>query len=497
MTLSDRLSALSPEQRALFEKLRQKQAAEAAPPSTEPPPVQAVSGPLGLGDWPLSLDQERIWQLHEDDPDLVSWNVDAGSYASGDLDLPLFRAALDEVVRRHAAWRTTFPRVDGQPVQRVVPWLAPAVWLFDVSALPPERRDPVGRRAVYEHTRKPFDLVHGPLVRMSLVRLAPREYLYLITIHHLVTDWIAYQIFLSELLTIYAAYRAGRPSPLPPPALQFPDYALWERARWQSEGEALAREARFWQRELAGFPTTLDLPADRPRPPVQSQRGGVYHVSAGAARTERLRALARAEGATTFMATLAVVATLLWRLTGLEKVVVGSNGANRPRPELLPVAGLFLNQIPFAVDLSGDPTFRQLVGRCRKTALAAYSHQFLPFSRLIEILGVAKDRSRYPVVQAVLLVLEVQTPEEFAGLDFRPILVFDDNSRWDLMFGLYDHPREGLTGPLEYNADLFDEPTAGRYLALFYALMDRAVADPDAPISTLPTFAACRGDEPR
>ena len=485
MTVADRLSALSPEQRALFEKLRLRQ----APAQTPPPPVRPVSGPQGLGDWPLSFDQERLWRLHQDDPRLIAWNVDAGSYVAGDLDLPHFLAALDELVRRHAAWRTTFPVVAGRPIQRVVEFLPPAVSLLDLSALPSERRLRVGLDAAYEQTRVPFDLARGPLLRMALVRQSEREHLYLLTIHHLVTDWITFQIFFHELMAVYEALRAGRPSPLPSPPVQYPDYVVWER-EWLT-GEILAGEAAFWRRELAGFPLALELPTDRPRPAVQSQRGGLSPMAAGRPRTERLRALARAEGATMFMAVLAVLAVLLWRFTGKEKIVIGSNGANRARPELEPVAGFFLTQIPFAVDLAGDPTFRQLVGRGRRAALAAYTHQNLPFSRLIEALGVAPDPSRHPVVQAVLLLLEVQGgvgAMRTADLAFRPVGLYDGNSRWDLMFGLYDDPAAGLAGPVEYNADIFDPGTIGRLLALFYRLLDRAVAVPDAPISTFPVW---------
>jgi len=485
MSLAERLGALTPEQRELFEALRRKRM---APPRT-PPPVRSVSGPLGLGDWPLSFDQERLWRLHQEDPGLISWNVDAGSYVDGELDLPAFLAALHEMVRRHAAWRTTFPVVDGRPVQRVVDFVAPETSFIDLGALPPERRERAGHRAIYDHTRNPFDLARGPLLRMALVRLGEREHLYLVTIHHLVTDWITYHILFRDLMQDYLARRAGRPSPLPPPPLQFPDYVLWEREWWQ--GEALAEEARFWRQELAGFPLALDLPADRPRPPVQSQRGGLYRASVGAARSDRLRALARAEGATTLMAVLAALYALVWRSTGQEKMILGTNTANRARAELEPVVGFFLTQLPFAGDVSGDPTFRELLARSRRTALSAYAHQSFPLAKLIEALadeapGLAADRSRYPVIQVLLLILEVPPPPPPGGLAFRPVVLYDGNSRWDLMFGLHDDHRTGLGGPLEYNADLFDPSTVGRLLELFYLLLAAAVDDPDLPLSALP-----------
>jgi hypothetical protein len=488
MSVADRLSALSPAQRALFERLRERQ----SPPARRaPPPVAAVSGPLGLGDWPLSFDQERLWRLHQEAPGLVSWNVDAGSYVEGDLDLRLFVTALHLLVRRHAAWRTTFPVVEGRPVQRVVEMVEPEIALVDLRALPRELRERAGHRAIYDHTRKPFDLERGPLVRMALVRLDGRESLYLATIHHLVTDWIAFHILFRELMLVYRALSAGRPSPLPPPPLQYPDYVLWERDWWQ--GEALAEEARFWQGELAGFPLALDLPADRQRPAVQSQRGGLYRVSVSPSMSARLHALARAEGATMLMAVLAALYALLWRFSGQERMVLGTNTANRARAELEPVAGFFLTQLPLAGDAAGDPTFRELVARSRRTALAAYAHQSFPLSKLIEVLvpdhpELADDRGRYPIVQVLLLLLEVLPAVESPGLAFRPVVLYDGNSRWDLMFGLHDDHELGLGGPLEYNADIFDPATVGRLLELFYRILDRAVADPDVRLSQLPAF---------
>jgi hypothetical protein len=489
LSVVDRLSALSPEQRALFEKLRERQPRRPEPRT--PPPVRPVSGPSGVGDWPLSFDQERLWQLHRENPALISWNVDAGSHVRGELDLPIFLAAFHALIRRHAAWRATFPVVDGRPVQRVHPFLAPEAALVDVSALPAELRERAGHRAIYDHTRNPFDLERGPLLRIALVRLAEREHLYLLTIHHLATDWITFQILFAELMQVYAALRAGLPSPLsvlPPLPAQYPDFVVWER-EWL-QGEVLAAEAEHWRRELAGFPPTLDLPTDRPWPAVQRQRGGLYRARAGAERSARLRSLARREGGTTFIAVLAVLDALFWRLSGQEKIVVGSNSANRARPELFPVAGFFLTQVPFATDAGGDPTFRELLGRARRTALTAYAHQSFPFSRLIEAVAPPPDPRRNPIVQALLLILEGESQASSSGVDSRPIELFDGNSRWDLMFGLYDLHDEGLSGPIEYNADVFDAATIGRLLELFYRLIDAVTADPELRLSQLPAFDA-------
>jgi hypothetical protein len=484
MATADRLAALTPAQRVLFERLREQSRQSRTEPARTPPPVRRVSGPDGAGDWPLSFDQERLWRLHRDRPGLVSWNVDAGSRIRGALDVSLFLAAFHAVVRCHAAFRATFPVVDGRPVQRVVPFLAPAASVLDLTAVPAALREDAGHRAIYDHTRQPFDLARGPLLRLALVRLAEREHLFLVTIHHLATDWVTFQILFQEILQVYGALRAGRSPSLPAPPVQFTDYVLWERAWLQ--GEVLEEEAGFWRRELAGFPLVLDLPGDRPRPAVQSQRGGLYRVRAGAAVSDRLRELAQREGGTMFMAVLAVLGIVIGRVTGQERFLIGSNGANRARPELEPVAGFFLTQIPFAIDLAGNPTFRGLLGRVRRTALAAYAHQNLPFSKLIEVLGAADDGSRNPVVQVLLLLLQGESGAQTGDLSFEPVGLYDGNSRWDLMFGLYDYHDAGLTGPLEYNTDIFDAPAIGRLVELFDRMLEAVTAAPDARLSDLP-----------
>jgi hypothetical protein len=405
----------------------------------------------------------------------------------GDLEVPALAAALQELVRRHAAWRASFPVVAGRPVQRVAGHVGLDFAVIDVTALPAERREAEGRRALFDRTRAVFDLERGPLVRAALVRLEVREHFCLLTVHHIATDWITFQIAFQELMALYQAARTGAPSPLPEPALQFPDYALWEREQWS--GEALRDYAEFWRHELAGFPLALDLPGDRPRPPAQSQRGGMIPFTSGPEPAHRLRALARREGVTTFMALLAVVDALLFRLTGRERLVVGSNSANRPRPELEPVVGLFLTQVPFAVDLAGDPTFRELLARVKKSSLAAYTHQNMPFDKLVEVLRPEPDASRNPVVQVLLLVLAGQSHGGAGSVDSEAVPLFDGNSRWDLMFGLYDYDDLGFSGPVEFNADIVDRATVERWLGLFRRILDRVTADPQVRLSRLPSLA--------
>jgi hypothetical protein len=487
VSVAARVAALTPEQRALFEALRRRRQERAT--TLQPPPVSRVTASTAaVGDWPPSIDQERLWRLHRENPALVSWNVDAASRMRGDLQVPALAAALRELIRRHAAWRSCFPVVEGRPVQRVAERAALDFAVIDVAALPADRREAAARRALYARTRAVFDLERGPLVRAALVRLGEREHLWLLTVHHIATDWISFQIAFAELMALYEAARARRPSPLPEPALQFPDYALWEREWWS--GEALADYAEFWRRELAGFPLALDLPADRRRPAVQSQRGGMIPFSSGPGPAHRLRSLARSEGLTSFMALLAVVDALLFRLTGRDKVVVGSNSANRPRPELEPVVGLFLTQVPFAVDLAGDPTFRELLARVKRSCLAAYAHQNMPFDKLVEVLRPEPDPCRSPVVQVLLLVLAGQSHGSAHSVDSEAVPLFDGNSRWDLMLGLYDYDDLGFSGPVEFNADILERATVERWLDLLRRILDRVVADPGVRLSQLPSLAA-------
>ncbi len=485
MSVAERLSTLTPEQRALFEALRRKQ--QEATIARQPPPVRRVTGPSGAGDWPLSIDQERLWRLHQENPALVSWNVDAASHMWGALDIPAFAGALRELIRRHAAFRASFPRVDGRPVQRVAEEVELDFGLIDLTALPAARREAEGRRTLFDRTRAPFDLERGPLIRAALVRLAEREHFWLLTVHHTATDWITFQIAFQELMALYEAARTGAPSPCPEPALHFPDFVLWERERWS--GEALREYADFWRRELAGFPLVLDLPGDRPRPRRQSQRGGMVPFRSGPELAAGLRALARREGVTVFMALLAATDALLFRITGQERLVVGSNSANRPRPELETVVGFFLTQVPFAVDLSGDPTFRELLARVKRATLSAYTHQSMPFDKLAETLAPEPDPGRNPVVQVLLLVLNGQSHRKDGEIDSEAVPLFDGNSRWDLMLGLYDYEDLGFSGPVEHNADILDRATVERWLGLFRLLLERVVADPDARLSELPSLA--------
>ncbi|HEX6861534.1 MAG TPA: condensation domain-containing protein, partial [Thermoanaerobaculia bacterium] len=480
MSVADRLAGLSPEQRALFEKLREKQRKDAARPSP-PPPVQRVTGPTGEGDWPLSLDQERFWFMEQLYPGSAGLNITAATRMRGPVSVPAMAAALDEVVRRHAAWRTVFPVLDSAPVQRVLAPRSQPLALVDLSGLPEERREPEVLRLVSEATAAPFAL-EVSLVRPAFVRLGPRDHVCVLTVHHLVTDFISFQIAFGEMAALYAGSSA-----LPELPIQYPDFAVWQRGWLQ--GEALEGLVSWWRERLSGFPLALELPTDRPRPAVARMRGGRRVVGASRELSEALRGLGRREGATLFMTVLAAVAALLHRLSGQEKLILGANNANRNRPELEPVLGCFLTQVPFPLDLTGDPTFRELLARVRQSALGSFAHQDLPFGKLVEAIRPERDPSRQPVVQALVQVLDGQPSKaELAGIAFEPVDAHDGNARYDLMLTLFDHPG-GLAGSLEYDADLFDPATAERLAGLLFLQMESAAADPELRLSGLPVLS--------
>ncbi|HWM91382.1 MAG TPA: amino acid adenylation domain-containing protein [Thermoanaerobaculia bacterium] len=482
MSVTDRISALTPEQRALFEKLREKQRKAVARPPQQPP-VRPVSGPAGVGDWPLSLDQERFWFMEQLYPAGAGLNISAASRMRGSVSVPVVAAALREIARRHAAWRTAFPSEDGRPVQRVGTEGAPRLALVDLSGLPEALREPEALRLVGVDSAAAFDLERGPLVRASLLRLAPEDHFCLLTIHHLITDWISFQIIWAELAALYAGS-----SELPLPAVQYPDFAVWQR-EWL-QGEALEWLVSWWKERLADFPLLLELPTDRPRPATARMRGEQRLVGLSRELTEGLRGLAQREGATLFMAVLAAWAALLSRWSGQERLILGANNANRSRPELEGVLGCFLTQVPFPIDLAGDPPFRELLARVRQSALGALAHQDLPFGKLVEAVQPERDTSRQPIVQALVQVLEGELSKaSLAGVDFEPVDAFDGNARYDLMLTLFDTPA-GLSGTLENDLDLFDGGTVERLLGRFQALVTAVVADAAVHLESIPLLSA-------
>ena len=447
--------------------------------STVPPPVPR---PAGDGTPPLSFSQQQLWLLDEREAGRADYNIAAAVRLSGELDATALFAALREIVRRHEALRTTFAVVDGRPVQVVGPPPQGEPPVIDLGSLPAAGQREESRRLAFAAARRPFDLAHGPLLRLALVRLEPGEHLVLLALHHIVADGWSVGVLVRELTALYGAFARHAPSPLPELPIQYADYALWQR-RWLA-GEPLEAQLTYWRRQLASLPV-LRLPTDRPRPPVRRGRGRQLPFAAAEPPVRAVRELAEAAGATPFMLLLAVFAALLARASGQEDVVVGTDVANRNRREVEDLIGFFVNQLVLRLDVAGDPTFRELLGRARETALAAYAHQDVPFERLVAAVQPDRDLSRTPLFQ-VKLVLQNAPGGDLAlpGLRIAPLPVDNPTAKFDLLVDLEER-EDGLFGEAQYDVDLFDATTIDRLMRRFQGLLRRAVARPDAHLSVL------------
>jgi len=436
------------------------------------------------GDLPLSFAQQRLWFLDQLEPGSAAYNIPLAVRLGGELRMDLLERVFAEVVRRHEALRTTFASRDGQPVQVIAPPARPVLPVVDLSHLPPGERDERARCAALEEAGRPFDLHRGPLFRVSLVRLDPRDHVLLVTFHHIISDGWSLGVLQGEIATLYEAFAQGRPSPLPELPLQYTDFAAWQR-RWL-DGEVLDEQLAHWKRRLAGAPRVLELPADHPRPPVQTYRGAAVVAAFPPALSAAVRELCRKWGATPFMPLLAAWSVLLGRHAGQEDVLVGTPIAGRNRRETEGLIGLFVNTLVLRVELGRAPSFGEVLDRVREAALDAYAHQDLPFDRLVEELVPERDLSRSPLFQAMLVLQNAPRQEvRLPGLTLAPVDVEGRVAKVDLHLVLWEGA-DGFAGILEHSTDLFDRTTAERLLARFEALLEAAAADPGQAIADLP-----------
>ncbi|HEY0602657.1 MAG TPA: condensation domain-containing protein, partial [Herpetosiphonaceae bacterium] len=376
--LSRRIAALSPEQRAVFEQRLKQRGLQA--PSLQTIPKRPESSVV-----PLSFGQQRLWFLDQLEPRNPSYNGPSAVELSGPLDIAVLERSLNEVVRRHESLRTTFAAVDDQPVQVIAPTLRLPLRQIDLRSYPAAEREAEAQRRAQAEFQQPFDLQAGPLLRAALLQLDDAEFLLLFTMHHIITDGWSTELLVEEVATLYAAFVAGQPSPLPELPIQYADFALWQRE--QLQGAALEQQIAYWTRQLDGAPALLSLPTDRPRPAVQSHRGAVQAFELPPALSAALAALSQQEGVTLFMLLLAAFNVLLQRYSGQDDILVGTSVSGRSRNEIARVMGFFANNLALRTDLTGRPSFRELVQRVRTTALGAYAHQELPFELLVEELN--------------------------------------------------------------------------------------------------------------
>ncbi|MFD4562550.1 condensation domain-containing protein, partial [Streptomyces sp. NPDC058469] len=444
-------------------------------------------GPRPDGPIPLSFAQQRLWFLAQLDPSSTEYNLSMRVRWDDALDVGALGGALSGVVARHEVLRTRLV-ADGEGVPRQVidapaPFVLPVV---DVSGEPDPRT--AVRALAAADAAVPFDLATGPLIRATLLRLAPEEHVLVVAMHHVVFDEWSDQVFHRELMALYEAFLAGDPDPLPPLEAQYADFAVWQR-QWL-DGEVLDQQLGYWRERLAGAPE-LDLPTDRPRPPVRSSVGGSVRFVVPGGVAEALRGLSRECGVSMFMTLLSVYAVLLGRYAGSEDVVVGTPVANRNRAETEDLIGFFVNTLVMRADLSGDPSFRDVLGRVRETALGAYAHQDVPFEQLVEALVTDRDRSRTPLFQA-LFNYDSARPSTSAGAgDLATADTADGGvvAKFDLRL-IFSDSDAGLAGEFEYSTALFDAATVERMAGHLVTLLSAVAEDTGRELSRLPVLTA-------
>ncbi|HEU4557526.1 MAG TPA: amino acid adenylation domain-containing protein, partial [Longimicrobium sp.] len=431
--------------------------------------------------------------LHQMEPEGTGYNVPFPTRLVGRLDAAALEQALGELVRRHEALRTTFRPVEQGAVQVVHPPAPARLPVLDLTGLAPQDREDEARRLVREDAARPFDLEHGPLLRVTLLRLGDEEHVLLLTMHHIVSDGWSMGVLFRELFTLYGSLSRpsdapGSASLLPPLAVQYADFAVWQRG-WL-RGEVLQRQLDWWRERLGGAPPALELPTDRPRPAVASSRGSAHGFRVPAEITRGLRSLARREGATLYMVTHAALDLLLSRWSGQDDLVVGSPIAGRTQVGTEGLIGFFVNTLALRIDLSGDPSFQELVRRVRETALGAYAHQELPFERLVEEVAPERGLSHTPLFQVMFALqnalqnVDAGPGLATSGLRLEPFGGETRTVRFDLELDLWEVGEE-LGGTLRFRTDLFDAATMEHFAAQYGVVLASAAASPEEHLSRL------------
>ena len=482
--LTQRIENLSPAKRALLEAKLRAQSHEAKDvPSGLPAVLARIPLRADRDRAPLTYAQESLWFLEQLNPQMSLYNLSDAQRLQGALDVTAVQQALEQIVARHDALRTSFSAADGTPYQIVAPTVALPFVFADASAQPDSAEAMLAAMA-----EEPFDLSVAPLVRFMLVRLRAEEHILLVVMHHIISDGWSVGVFWKEFAAQYESCLRAVPAAVPNLSVQFGDYAAWQRDHLR--GRNLDLQLAYWQKQLAGAPALLELPTDRARPVVQSFHGAQYSVVFPKALHAGLQSLSQREGVTLFMTTLAVFYAWLARLTGQTDLLVGSPLAGRSQTETEDLIGFFVNMLALRTEVEGDPTFRDLLKQVRETALGAYSHQDTPFETLVAELRPERSLSYNPIFQTAF-ALQPQAPTALRcdRLQLSPVKLNGVTAKFDFFLSLWEEP-DGLRATVEYSTDLFDATTIARWLQHYQNLLEGIVADPALRISELPLLSA-------
>ena len=436
----------------------------------------------------LSFAQNRLWFLDQFEPNSALYNIPIALRLVGTLNQAALEQSLQEIIHRHEALRTNLITVDGQPrqiIQTATNWTLAVV---DLKHLSTTAQEIAAQQLVQQQALQPFDLEKQALVRATLVVLSVTEHLFLVCMHHIVSDGWSMGVFVQELATLYNAYSIGQPANLAPLPIQYADFALWQR-QWLA-GDVLQNQLTYWQQQLKDAPTLLSLPTDRPRPAVQTTAGAYHEFALSVELSQKLTKLSQEQGVTLFMMLLAAFDTLLYRYTEQSDILVGTPIANRNRSEIEGLIGFFVNTLVLRTDLSGNPSFAELLTRVRLMAMDAYAHQDLPFEMLVEVLQPERDLSHAPLFQVdFLLQNDPLATVELTGLTVSPLPIETVTAKFDLTLGM-QNTGNGLVGVWEYNTDLFDHSTIARMAGHFVTILAAIVANPSERIDQLPMLTA-------
>jgi hypothetical protein len=478
--VESRLASLSPAQRALLEQRLMARSTVAAREGR-------ILPRQGDGPAPLSHAQELLWLLSQVFDDGIAYNAPGAFQLEGPLDLELLSRSFQALTERHEILRTTYEVIDGTPMQLIGPAVPVELNVIDLRGRTADEQEAESQRILKEESRFRFDLVNGPVMRPTVIRLSDNDHILMVNMHHVATDGYSRTAIYHDLTAFYEAFAEGRPSPLEPLAIQYVDYAVWQR-QWLDGGVG-ASQLDYWKKKLHKAPSRLDLPTDFPRPAARSYVGSNMSSMIDMATREGLRATARRNDSTLFVSLLAVFATLLSRYSGQDDVVIGSPFAGRNRTELESMVGYFINPLALRVDLSGDPTFDELIERSRATTLEAFAHADVPFETVVSETNPERDLSQTPVFQAMIVLhnpaWQTKRPKfEPSGIRCAEITHEKGWAKFDLLLGMSERTT-GLNTTWEYSTELFRPETVTRMMEHFRALTESAAAGGDRRLSQL------------
>jgi len=446
----------------------------------EAPPIDRVSRD---GELPLSFAQQRLWFLDRLQPGDPAYNIPAAVRLKGAIDLTALERSFQAVINRHEALRTTFGAVEGRPIQLINPEPTFALSVIDLQHFPQSQREAEAMRLAAEEAQQPFDLANWPLMRVTLLQLGETEFILLLTIHHIVADGWSLGVLVREMATLYEAFCTGKPSPLPELSIQYADYAVWQR-NWLS-GEVLEEKLAYWKQHLGNHLPVLQLPAKQPRAAVSTYRAALQPFQLSPNLSAALNKLSRQQNVTLFMTLLAALETLLYRSTNQDDMVVGTDLANRTQLETEALIGFFVNILLLRGDLSGNPTFIELLDRVREVTLKAYAHQDLPFDKLVEELRPDRSQNQTPLFQVLFVMQNMPMPAlELGGLTLTPLEQDSGIAKFDLVL-FVGETEQGIAGTWKYNTDLFEAAAIEQMSSRFETLLNSIVAQPETRLNNL------------